>query len=543
MALYHMRLSYLRGNKYKRMQALNTEMMNKPAKRLSWWRVLGALLLLACMAYGTTLGVSEWREAESVVVDQPWFAAYVDVTSTPTYAFEQLGSTPTSAAVLAFIVASTDDACRPTWGTYYTLDEGAVALNLDRRIARLQQQGGRIAVSFGGALNSELALGCTDADQLLQAYASVVDRYAIDTIDFDIENQALRDADASKRRAIAIARLQENYRGKDKHLAVWLTLPVAPQGLTREGTDSVAQMLAAGVDLAGVNLMTMDYGASREPGQTMLAASQQALIETHRQLGILYKQAGIDMSSDGLWQKIGATPMIGQNDFTDEVFTLEDAKAFTTFAHERGIGRMSMWSANRDAPCGENYVDVKRVSDSCSGVKDPKGSFAQALSAGFDGDLTQSATVLTVVSQANDKEKVDDPEKSPYQIWQETGTYPKGVKVVWHGNVYEAKWWTKNDIPDNPVLQSWETPWRLMGPVLPGEKPIQQPKLPKDVYPAWSGTVIYNGGDRVLFDGIPFQSKWWNEGESPAASSANPDSSPWIPLTQAQIMDILKASN
>lgn len=513
-----------------------------PRRRLSLRRVILAVLILGGLVYGSTLGVDRWRNAttESAADYKPWFAAYVDVTSTPTYAFEQLGPTATPAVVLSFVVASSSDPCAPTWGTHYTPDEAAVTLDLDRRIARLQQQEGRIAVSFGGALNSELALGCTDHDKLFAAYESVIERYAVDTIDLDIENEALRNTEASERRAAVIARLQEHYRSKGKNLAVWLTLPVAPHGLTQEGTDIVAQMLSGGVDIAGVNLMTMDYGGSRAEGQTMLDASTQALIEAHRQLGILYKQVGVNLNPDSLWRKIGATPMIGQNDVVDEVFTLEDAKAFNLFTRDRGIGRMSMWSANRDVPCGENYVDVRVVSDSCSGMKSPKFSFSQALSDGFDGDLAQSAGIRTTDDPESNIPMTDDPETSPYQIWKEDGAYPKGVKVVWHGNVYEAKWWTKNDLPDNPVLQSWETPWQLVGPVLSGEKPIQQPRLPAGTYPEWSGEEVYDGGDRVLFDGTPFQAKWWNEGESPAKSAANSDASPWIPLTQAQIMDILE---
>jgi chitinase len=286
--------------------------------------------------------------------------------------------------------------------------------------------------------------------------------------------------------------------------------------------------------------MTMDYGASRTEEQSMADASKSALLETHRQLGILYKQAGINLSSISLWRKIGATPMIGQNDVVGEVFTLEDAKAFNEFARTQGVGRMSMWSANRDTPCGENYVDVKVVSDSCSGVKTPKFSFSEALSNGFSGDLVQSATLLTVEDPDSNTAILDDPAKSPYQIWQEAGAYPKGVKVVWHGNVYEAKWWTKNDLPDNPVLQSWETPWQLVGPVLLNEKPIEQSTLPEGTYRKWSGNVVYEEGDRVLFEGVPFQAKWWNEGESPAASAANMDASPWVALTQAQILNILE---
>lgn len=509
-------------------------------KRLSLVRVAIALAILGGIVYVTFDKWQYWRQTETVQTQDPWFAAYVDVTSTPTYAFEQLGATAADDVILSFIVSSNDDACVPTWGTHYTLDEAAIALDLDRRIARLEQQGGQIAISFGGAINSELALKCTDPEALASAYRSVIERYNIDTIDLDLENTALTERDASRRRASVMARLQEEARQSGRVLAVWLTLPVTPLGLTEDGTNAVTDILSQGVDLAGVNIMTMDYGASRPEGVSMLEASTRALIETQRQLGILYKQQNINLASATLWRKVGATPMIGQNDFVNEVFTLEDAHALNAFTRSHGVGRMSMWSANRDIPCGENYVDVKVVSDSCSGVKSPKMSFAEALSAGFEGDLAKSAGMVTIEDTESTTHVVDDPETSPYQVWQETGAYPKGVKVVWHGNVYEAKWWTKNDLPDNPVLQSWETPWQLVGPVLKGEKRIEQPTLPRGTYPQWSGTRVYQGGERVLFEGVPFQAKWWNQGESPAKSAANADSSPWVALTQSQIVDILK---
>ncbi len=518
---------------------------NEPKRKLSPWRILLVVLMLEGIMFGVAFYRKELKQKAVEAVTpkyQPWFAAYVDVTSMPIYTFEQQGATATPDAVLSFIVSSASDSCIPTWGTYYTFDEASVGLDLDRRIARLQQQGGKIAVSFGGALNSELALGCSDPNKLLNAYKTVIERYNIDTIDLDLENQSLN-AEAATRRANAIAQLQKDYRNNGKNLAVWLTLPVSPQGMTIQGTDAVTSMLSSGVDLAGVNGMTMDYGASRDQNQSMLEASKQALIETHRQLGILYQKAKINLSSETLWRKIGATPMIGQNDLADEIFTLEDAQGLNSFALSQGIGRMSMWSANRDIPCGENYVDVKVVSDSCSGVKTTKSGFAQALHNGFDGGLEQSAGILTIADAKSNISIIDDPKQSPYQIWQVTGAYPKEVKVVWHGNVYEAKWWTKNDLPDNPVLQSYETPWKLVGPVLPGEKPIEQPTLPRGTYPDWAGAVVYNGGDRVLFEGVPFQAKWWNQGASPAASEANSDSSPWLALTQSQIADLLKNLN
>jgi chitinase len=284
----------------------------------------------------------------------------------------------------------------------------------------------------------------------------------------------------------------------------------------------------------------MDYGTARAKGQSMQAASESALTQTHRQLGILYKNAGITLNSTSLWSKIGVTPMIGQNDVADEVFTLTDAKELNTFALSHGVGRMSMWSANRDLACGSNYVNLKLVSDSCSGVKQNKHEFVSLLGAGFTGNFSLSAGLETTADKNSTEQKADDSTTSPYPIWKEDGTYLKGTKVVWHQNVYEAKWWTQGDLPDSPVLQSWQSPWDLIGPVLPGEKPVPQATLPAGTYPDWSGAVAYDTAQRILFNGVPYQAKWWNQGNSPAAAASNPDGSPWVPLTQAQINAVTK---
>jgi len=42
----------------------------------------------------------------------------------------------------------------------------------------------------------------------------------------------------------------------------------------------------------------------------------------------------------------------------------------------------------------------------------------------------------------------------------------------------------------------------------------------------------------VLDAGVPFEAKWWNQRESPEAASANPDSSPWVALTEEQIKKV-----
>jgi chitinase len=511
--------------------------MSEPTRRLSPWRVALAMLIVAGLVAGGIFGVRHWQAERKLASKKPWFASYVDVTATPTFAFEQVSSTGSRDALLSFIVSLPTDPCAPSWGGAYTLNRAGNSLDLDRRIARFKQQGGSIAISFGGLKNDELAVKCTDEAKLLAAYRSVIDRYNIDTIDLDLEGGGLTDGAAATRRATVIAKLQSERRAQGKNLAVWVTLPVAPQGLTPDGTTAISVLLKGNVDLAGVNVMTMDYGDSLGQGQSLLDASKDALTNTHRQLGVLYEQVGVHLNNATIWSKLGATPMIGQNDVVDEVFMVEDASGLNEFGRSRGLGRMSMWSANRDKACGGNYVDVQIVSDSCSGITQDPGAFTAALSDGFTGSLALSAGLVTTADPKTIQQS-DNPATSPYQIWSETGAYLQGTKVVWHRNVYEAKWWTQGDMPDNAVLQTWETPWKLIGPVLPGEKPIPQATLPADTYPDWSGTTVYDTGQRVLFKGVPYQAKWWNQGQSPAAASSNADTSPWAPLTQTQINEV-----
>lgn len=520
-------------NKIKKLQP---KIYDTPTRRLSIPRVMLALLVLVLLAGSSAYSLLRWQTVRVKGSNLPWFASYVDVTATPKFAFENMGATKNPNAILSFIVSSPQSACTPTWGGAYNLDEASTTLDLDRRIARLQQQGGSVGISFGGLNNHELAIGCTDINNLSQAYSKVINRYKVNTIDLDLEGDDLSNSPANTRRAKVIAKLQSTRRSHGKKLAVWVTLPVTPDGLSEAGTSAVAELLSQGVDLAGVNVMTMDYGSSLKDNQSMAQASQSALIQTQRQLDILYRQKNIQLTAASLWAKLSATPMIGQNDTPDEVFSLTDAQKFNKFAVEKGLGRMSMWSANRDITCGSNYVDTQIVSSSCSGVKQSNGeTFARILSQGFKGSLANSIDLVTKSNVTSTKQVPDDPATSPYQIWSESGTYLEGTKVVWHHNVYQAKWWTQGNLPDSPTLQSWQTPWELIGPVLPGEKFVSQPTLPSGTYPEWSGTKEYNTKQRVMFEGAPYQAKWWNQGNSPAVSTSDPDSSPWVPLTQEQI--------
>ncbi len=511
-----------------------------PGRRFSVPRLLVLLVALGAAGYFGFGQVQHVRDTvQASTQAEPWYASYIDVTATPVYPVEAAEGDGTDHSVLSFIVAD-DGACAPSWGGFYDLDQAATALDLDRRLALMRDAERDLLVSFGGLLNDELALACDSPESLAAAYRTVIDRYELTTIDLDLENEGLTDPAAVERRSAAVAELQEGIRADGDELAVWLTLPVAPAGLTQEGLDAVVSALDAGVDIAGVNVMTMNFGGSRDEDETMGEASIRALESTHRQLAALYADAGTPLGDLSLWRKIGATPMLGQNDVAADVFTLDDAAALNAFAVEHGLGRMSLWSANRDKACSANVGDTTRVSDSCSGVEqEVPGAFAAALSQDLVGGPNASAGAVTQPEPEATDELVDDPATSPYPIWDETSAYPAGTKIVWHRFVYEAKWWTQGDVPDDPVAAGDDTPWTIIGPVLEGETPVPSPELPADFYPAWDPASVYTAGQRVMLDGAPFQARWWNQGESPESTFADPGNSAWLALDDTEIRRLL----
>ncbi len=504
-------------------------------RRFSWFRGLIILAVVAALGTGAWYRYSVWNDQrQASTFGEPWFGEYVDVTATPLYHFESGQQETLRHAVLAFVVAKDSSSCSPYWGAAYSLDEASMQLDLDRRIERLRSQGRDIVVSFGGQANTDLGDACSSTQALVDAYSQVVHRYKVNTIDLDIEGEALSNPAAIMRRAEAVHTLQRQASDGSSQLAVWLTLPVSPSGLTEEGLDVVRAFLDEGVDITGVNAMTMNFGTS----DSLMQTSVESLKNLHEQLQSLYRESGSPLGDTTIWRKIGATPMIGQNDIASEVFTLDDGIGLNNFAQEAGIGRMSMWSINRDRTCGPNYPDVAVVSDSCSGIEQGDQTFVELLAEGFKG--SPGSDVREESPSEPTSLPSDDPNTSPYPIWSEESAFLAGNKVVWHGNVYQAKWWTQGDVPDDPVAAEWETPWVLIGPVLDGESPVEDIPVPEGLVPAWDSTVAYKGGEYALLNGTVYRARWWTQGESPDASFSNPGSSPWTPLDAQELLNLIE---
>ena len=503
------------------------ELPSEPTERLSWVRVAAIVAIVGLVAAGFAFA-GKRLTADDELLDRSWSVPYVDVTLTPTYQFQNPQSNPARDIALAFVVADPDEPCDPSWGGAYSLDDAARDLELDRRITQLRAAGGDIMVSFGGQANSELAFVCTDDADLASAYRSVVERYDLHAIDLDIENADIADTPSIERRARAVATVQAERAAAGDELDVWLTLPASRSGLTADGVALVTATIDGGVDLTGVNLMTMNFGSADEPTSDMLAATKAALEAAVGQVADIYRGQGVALADSERWTKLGATPMIGQNDVIGEVFTLDDAKGLADFAMAKGLGRVSTWSLNRDAPCSASFADVMVLSNTCSSVAQEPLDFANVFTVlpGRAASLPQGDAVTVI-----DRPQVaDDPATSPYPIWRPEAQYPGSYKVVRRGMVYEAKWYNQGAEPGSTTGNPWDSPWSLIGPVQPDDVPFAPTTLAPGTHPEWSPLPLYSRGEMVLFDGLPYEARWPNQGEPPSLLfPVGPDSA-WEPI-------------
>lgn len=272
-------------------------------------------------------------------------APYVDMGAWPTPTLTQLSAaTGLKQFSLGFVINGSS-ACTASWFNAFDPASGWEKSDFDA----IRAAGGDVRVSFGGENGAELAQSCTDVASLTAQYQKVVDTYALDRIDFDIEGSAVADHASVDRRSAAIAAVQAAQRAKGRDLKVSLTLPVLPTGLTSDGVYILQSAAAHGVAVTTVNVMAMDYGDSTAPNPAgkMGAYAIQAAQSTRAQIASVWPS----LSTAQTWAMVGVTPMIGQNDASDEVFGISDAQQLISFAEQNHLSELGFWAVTRDQPC------------------------------------------------------------------------------------------------------------------------------------------------------------------------------------------------
>ncbi len=148
------------------------------------------------------------------------------------------------------------------------------------------------------------------------------------------------------------------------HLRFSFTLAaIAPDdrhnSLNTTGQWVMEAIAAEGLKRHVINLMVMNYGdvalgncVVRANQCDMAASAIRAVNNVSRRYHLPLHQ-------------IEVTPMIGMNNVTANVFTLDDAHKLHDFAHAHGLGGLHFWSLNRDMPCSPT---VTGLSATCHGL-------------------------------------------------------------------------------------------------------------------------------------------------------------------------------
>lgn len=311
-------------------------------------------------------GTSEVSTALSVTTDledstssgDKSFSPYVDMSLTTSQDLVQMvEDAGLEAVTLAFVLTSGTNTIG--WGGIGTIANDTLSngTSISSIVEELQANGVDVTISMGGANGQEAATTFTSLSALVAAYQSVIDTYGITKLDFDIEGAALADTEANALRNEALAVLQDN----NPDLQISYTLPVLTDGLTAAGLALLQDALDHGVEIAYVNIMAMDYGAyydTGDMGDDAISAAEATLAQLE----------GIGMET-----KLVITPMIGINDVTSEVFTLEDAGQLVDYVESNDdIAGISMWSLSRD-----NGDVVGYVSPVGSGIEQTDYAFSE----------------------------------------------------------------------------------------------------------------------------------------------------------------------
>ena len=322
-----------------------------------------ATVAVAALAVGATLvgtgQVAAGQANQERRPGSPEVAPYMELTGVNRDNLEAAVDTGLGAVTAAFVVGK---GCTPTW------DDGtAVAKNkqVARAIGTAQQRGVQVMVSFGGAGGVELARGCHNLGRLVAAYQSVVDRFSVTSVDFDIEGDAINPVEEKAsihRRFAAIRALQQD----NPAIVVSATIGVGLSGLPHDQLAFLRVAKQTGTTIDLVNLMTMDYGG---PVDDMGAAATNA---TQRGLAQLQR-----LWPSYTYPNVGITPMIGRNDSAQETTSLADAAAIAGFGADNGVGRLAFWSLNRDQQCPGS-----KARGDCSGVPQQPLDFTRAFLGG-----------------------------------------------------------------------------------------------------------------------------------------------------------------
>jgi chitinase len=458
-------------------------------------RIISAVAASALATAGAVVGVTLGGTAQAATLSNNWYAAapyYMPLDNSPPDIGTVMAATGQKAFQLAFILAPNGGGCTATWG-------GTGAVSSDTAVAavitNIRNLGGDVSVSVGGYGGTKLGQTCGTAAATAAAYQSVINKYALKAIDFDLEEPEYENTAAINNEIGAAQILQRNNAG--------LYLSITTAG-TSAGTGYFGQNVlntAKGLGFTPNNFSIMPFD-----GGFNGASSQISALEAFH--GLLVNTFG--WSSSFAYSHEGISGMNGHTD-SAEHFYQSDFQTVLNYATSHGLGRYTFWSVNRDRACAGN-ADI--LSGTCSGVAQNDWDFTK-FTAMFAGATPPQSPPPTTSPTAG------PPGTCTAPAWNATTAYVGGSSVSYAGHTYTAKWWTQGEQPN--THSGPNDVWVDNGPCAGGTPPSTPSPTPTTAsptptattpsptptatgaYPAWVPNHAYTAGTRVSYAGHNYQ--------------------------------------
>jgi chitinase len=392
---------------------------------------LTAVTGVAYAATGSTTAAS--RTATPAALGSNWYASapyLMPLDNNPPSATDVMAATGQKAFQLAFILAN-GSSCSPAW-------DGTAPVSSDTTVAgvinSIRNAGGDVSVSTGGYNGTKLGQVCGSASATAAAYQQVISKYSLHAIDLDLEEPEYENSAAIANELGAAQILQQNNSG----LYISITMPGTTSGTGWFGQQLLNEAKTLGFTPNNFSIMPFDGGFNGASSQTS------ALDQFH---SLLESTFGWD--SGTAFAHEGFSGMNGRSD-SGEYFYQADFQTVLNYAESNHLARFTYWSVNRDRQCSppDNNGSTSGV---CSSVAQGAWDFTK-YTAEFAGATPPTGNPTPTPTTASPTPPGGGTGScSGVAAWSSTTAYNGTAEVTYNGHLWQAKWWTYNDVPGGPA--------------------------------------------------------------------------------------------
>ena len=321
-------------------------------------------------------------------------------------------------------------------------------------IKDIKSKGRHVIISVGGA-NGRIVIDSEKAsDKFASSLIEIIKEYGFEGVDIDLEGSAVSGTEyiaSGLRKAhdefgddFIITMAPETYymHKAEGLMGAYYRLAIKIKDIL---TICYPQFYNAGGDI-GYN----DFNA-RYPSQSFITSLATMYIEN----GLRPDQMAIGVPAAA---SAGGTGYISTDALKEVIYSLvykKELDGFTPPREYKTLRGVMTWSINWDGT--QNYAWGKSMSELMDSLPIVDGGSERHEQDEGKSDETDDSDKNKESDNTSDSS--EDEGTGDIPAWDSSKAYFKGDKVVYKGKIYEAKWWTQGDIPDEQ--DEWG-PWKYI---------------------------------------------------------------------------------